>query len=97
MTFRRFLPAVACAALALISLGAARPALAQDATAVVLAERAELDKAVAADTEARIPMLEKFLSDHPQSPATYKRRLGGLRGLSHVTIEVETCPHEHAR
>lgn len=37
------------------------------------------------------------VSDHPQSPATYKRRLGGLRGLSHVTIEVETCPHEHAR
>ena len=37
------------------------------------------------------------VSDHPQSPATYKRRLGGLRGLSHLTIEVETCPHEHAR
>jgi cation diffusion facilitator family transporter len=33
------------------------------------------------------------VSDHPQPPATYKRRLGGLRGLSHVTIEVETCPH----
>jgi cation diffusion facilitator family transporter len=35
------------------------------------------------------------ISDHPLSPATYKRRLGGLRGLSHVTIEVETCSHEH--
>jgi cation diffusion facilitator family transporter len=35
------------------------------------------------------------ISDHPVPPATYKRRLGGLRGLSHVTIEVETCPHEH--
>jgi cation diffusion facilitator family transporter len=35
------------------------------------------------------------ISDHPLPPATYKRRLGGLRGLSHVTIEVETCPHEH--
>jgi len=35
------------------------------------------------------------ISDHPRPPATYKRRLGGLRGLSHVTIEVETCPHEH--
>jgi cation diffusion facilitator family transporter len=34
------------------------------------------------------------ISDHPLPPATYKRRLGGLRGLSHVTIEVETCPHE---
>jgi cation diffusion facilitator family transporter len=31
------------------------------------------------------------ISDNPLPPATYKRRLGGLRGLSHVTIEVETC------
>jgi cation diffusion facilitator family transporter len=31
------------------------------------------------------------ISDNPLRPATYKRRLGGLRGLSHVTIEVETC------
>jgi cation diffusion facilitator family transporter len=37
-----------------------------------------------------------MVSDHPQPPAIYKRRLGGLRGLSHITIEVETCPHEHA-
>jgi len=41
------------------------------------------------------------LSDDPLPSATYKRRLGGLRGLSHVTIEVEVCPHpapaaEHA-
>jgi hypothetical protein len=34
-----------------------------------------------------------LISDHPLPPATYKRRLGGLRDLSHVTIEVETCPH----
>ncbi|RZN14402.1 CDF family Co(II)/Ni(II) efflux transporter DmeF [Bradyrhizobium sp. Leo121] len=33
------------------------------------------------------------VSDHPLPPATYKRRLSGLHGLSHVTIEVETCPH----
>ena len=25
-------------------------------------------------------------------PGTYKRRLGGLWGLSHVTVEVEACP-----
>jgi cation diffusion facilitator family transporter len=39
------------------------------------------------------------VSDHPLPPSTYKRRLGGLRGLSHVTVEVETCPHhrEQAR
>jgi cation diffusion facilitator family transporter len=36
------------------------------------------------------------ISDHPLPPATYKRRLGGLHGLSHVTIEVETCPHTPA-
>jgi cation diffusion facilitator family transporter len=36
------------------------------------------------------------VSDHPLPPATYKRRLGGLRSLSHVTIEVQTCPHKHA-
>lgn len=35
------------------------------------------------------------ISDHPLPPATYKRRLGGLRGLSHVTVEVETCPEPH--
>ena len=33
------------------------------------------------------------VSDHPLPSATYKRRLKGLRGLSHVTIEVELCPH----
>jgi cation diffusion facilitator family transporter len=31
------------------------------------------------------------VSDNPLPPATYKRRLGGLRGLSHVTVEVEVC------
>jgi cation diffusion facilitator family transporter len=36
------------------------------------------------------------VSDNPLPPKIYKRRLGGLRGLSHVTIEVETCPHAHA-
>ncbi|UGY14951.1 CDF family Co(II)/Ni(II) efflux transporter DmeF [Bradyrhizobium septentrionale] len=37
------------------------------------------------------------VSDQPLPPATYKRRLGGLSGLSHITVEVETCPdHDHA-
>jgi cation diffusion facilitator family transporter len=36
------------------------------------------------------------VSDQPLAPADYKGRLGGLRGLSHVTIEVETCPNPHA-
>jgi cation diffusion facilitator family transporter len=33
-----------------------------------------------------------IVSGHPLPPATYKRRLRGLRGLSHVTVEVEMCP-----
>jgi cation diffusion facilitator family transporter len=33
------------------------------------------------------------ISDNPLPPATYKRRLGGLQGLCHVTVEVELCPH----
>jgi cation diffusion facilitator family transporter len=32
-----------------------------------------------------------IVSDNPLPPATYKRRLKGLRGLSHVTVEVEMC------
>jgi cation diffusion facilitator family transporter len=34
-----------------------------------------------------------IVSDNPLPPTIYKRRLRGLRGLSHVTIEVEVCPH----
>jgi cation diffusion facilitator family transporter len=33
------------------------------------------------------------ISDRPLPPATYKRRLKGLRSLSHVTVEVEVCSH----
>ncbi len=42
-------------------------AWAQDATASVLAERAELDKALAAETTTRISLLEKFLRERPNS------------------------------
>jgi cation diffusion facilitator family transporter len=31
------------------------------------------------------------ISDNPLPPATYKRRLGGLQGLCHITVEVELC------
>jgi cation diffusion facilitator family transporter len=34
-----------------------------------------------------------LISDKPQEPKAYKERLRDLRGLSHVTIEVEHCPH----
>jgi cation diffusion facilitator family transporter len=36
-----------------------------------------------------------LVSDHPNPPRFYKKRLAGLPGLSHVTIEVEPCPGVH--
>jgi cation diffusion facilitator family transporter len=36
-----------------------------------------------------------LVSDHPEPPATYKARLAGIPGLSHVTVEVHACPGEH--
>jgi len=38
-----------------------------------------------------------LVSDDPLPPSDYKSRLIGLTGLSHVTIEVETCRHEQAQ
>jgi cation diffusion facilitator family transporter len=37
-----------------------------------------------------------IVSDNPLPPAIYKKRLGGLRGLSHVTVEVEVCPKAYS-
>jgi cation diffusion facilitator family transporter len=34
-----------------------------------------------------------LVSDSPLQPAIYKERLQGLKGLSHVTVEVERCPN----
>jgi cation diffusion facilitator family transporter len=34
-----------------------------------------------------------IVADRPLSPAAYKERLAGVPRLSHVTIEVEQCPH----
>ena len=34
-----------------------------------------------------------LISDDPLPPSDYKRRLSGMHGLSHVTVEVETCRH----
>jgi len=33
-----------------------------------------------------------LVTDDPKPPSVYKKRLAGLHGLSHVTIEVEPCP-----
>ncbi len=36
-----------------------------------------------------------LVTHNPHAPERYKKRLAGLRGLSHVTIEVVPCPGEH--
>jgi cation diffusion facilitator family transporter len=38
-----------------------------------------------------------IVSDHPRSPQDHKAKLADLPGLSHVTIEVLTCPAGDAR
>ncbi|CAH1670072.1 CDF family Co(II)/Ni(II) efflux transporter DmeF [Chelatococcus asaccharovorans] len=40
-------------------------------------------------------VIATIISDAPQDPAAYKERLRHIPGLSHVTIEVQTCP-DHA-
>jgi cation diffusion facilitator family transporter len=36
-----------------------------------------------------------LVSDAPRQPGIYKERLRDLENLSHVTVEVEVCPHPH--
>jgi len=36
-----------------------------------------------------------LVSDQPEPPASYKSRLVGIPGLSHVTAEVQPCPGDH--
>ncbi len=38
-------------------------------------------------------VIASVVSDNPQAPAVYKQRLEGVRGLSHITVEVHACPH----
>jgi cation diffusion facilitator family transporter len=38
-------------------------------------------------------VIASVVSEAPQAPSVYKERLEGLGGLSHVTIEVNRCPH----
>jgi cation diffusion facilitator family transporter len=41
-------------------------------------------------------LVASVVTDEPRDPSIYKTRLKGLKGLSHVTVEVHTCPdHEH--
>lgn len=41
-------------------------------------------------------VIASIISDHPQEPDVYKRRLSGIVGLSHVTIEVHQCRNRSA-
>lgn len=41
-------------------------------------------------------LIAAVVSDHPQEPSAYKRRLEGIAGLSHVTVEVHRC-EDHRR
>jgi cation diffusion facilitator family transporter len=38
-------------------------------------------------------VIMSVVSDAPQEPSAYKQRLEDLGGLSHVTVEVNHCPH----
>lgn len=42
-----------------------------------------------------IGAIVSLVSDHPRSPAYYKALLADVRGLSHLTIEVDPCPGGH--
>jgi cation diffusion facilitator family transporter len=39
-----------------------------------------------------VGLIVSVVSDRPLAPAAYKRRLAGIAGLSHVTVEVHACP-----
>jgi cation diffusion facilitator family transporter len=39
-------------------------------------------------------VVASIVSDEPQAPETYKARLAGFAGLSHVTVEVNACRHD---
>jgi cation diffusion facilitator family transporter len=43
-----------------------------------------------------VGLIAAVVSDRPQAPSSYKARLVGIAGLSHVTIEVHLC-EDHAR
>jgi Co/Zn/Cd efflux system component len=40
----------------------------------------------------RLAAVISLVTQNPRAPDQYKRRLSGLTSLSHVTIEVVTCP-----
>ena len=43
-----------------------------------------------------IAAIISLVSDHPESPGSYKKRLADVSDISHLTIEVERCPGVHS-
>jgi cation diffusion facilitator family transporter len=41
-------------------------------------------------------MIATIVTDEPLPASSYKSRLSEVKGLSHITIEVEVCPESHA-
>jgi cation diffusion facilitator family transporter len=41
-------------------------------------------------------VIAAVVADDPQAPDTYKARLSGIPGLSHITVEVHCCPGPHS-
>jgi cation diffusion facilitator family transporter len=41
-------------------------------------------------------VIASVVSARPQAPSQYKKRLAGLSGLSHLSIEVEACTESHS-
>jgi cation diffusion facilitator family transporter len=62
-------------------------------------ERMEIDGDRVADLHVwqlgpgHAAVIASVVSDQPQAPSLYKRRLDGLSGLSHITVEVNKCQH----
>ena len=69
--------------------------------AAAVRERLEVDGDRVADLHlwhlgpGHAGLIAAIVSDHPMPPAAYKERLAPIKGLSHVTIEVNPCP-DHA-
>jgi cation diffusion facilitator family transporter len=70
---------------------------------------AEIARRIETGTDDRISDLHRWrigpghnaavvslVSHRPAPPASYKERLAGIAGLSHLTIEVLTCPGSHS-
>jgi len=65
--------------------------------ALVIRKRLEMDGDRVSDLHlwrlgpGHVGVIAAVVADRPQTPTAYKRRLAGVAGLSHVTVEVHAC------